>query len=175
MQWKGTWTGAVDPSRPSPPGQLIHCTVKAPCHPCRKRWPVLWWKVRVNLCSGLLVLGMSCDSCTLIPENQGPVFLCAGAHLMFLKLLSLPLCSLSKVQWGGGEYTGGLGALAYAQSCHLPTSASRFPVPLFLAPQALPTSLSLPLPTACCCLQARYGAGCEPGEGCVRHTVSMVS
>ena len=48
----------------------------------------------------------------IVPENQGPVFLCAGAHLMFLKLLSLPLCSLSKVQWGGGEYTGGLGALA---------------------------------------------------------------
>ena len=83
------------------------CTVEAPCHPCRKHWPALcgtWEWAR----SGLLVLGVSCHSCPLTPESQGPVFLCAVAHRMLFKLLSWTLCSLSNVQWGDGACAGGL-------------------------------------------------------------------
>lgn len=108
--------------------------------------------------------GMSCYSCTLIPKNQGPVFLCAVAHLVFLKLLSLPLCSVSKSPVRRWRVLGGLEPWLMLITCHLPTSASRLPVPLFLAPRALPTSLSLPLPTACYAFKPGMGLGVSLGR-----------
>ena len=171
---EGELNRCLDPSRPSPAGQP---------HPCAQ-WELLAIPV-VN--TGLLYVGRESElvwasgaGCELSqlsvdPWESGPcVSLCSRPPDA---LQAFVLDFVFSKQRPGRQWSvswGGAGALADAQSCHLPTSASPLPVPLFLVPQALPASLSLPLPTPCCCLQPLYGAGCERGR-VVPGTVSIVS
>ena len=147
MQWKGSWTGAVDPSRPSPPGQLIHCTVKAPCHPCRKRWPVYGgkWECTCALDFWCWVWAVTVVHC---PWESGPCVSLCRCSLDVLKafIFAFVFSKQSpvrrwRVHWGA--WSLGLGTV-------LPPPYLCFSVPCspFLGTSGS-ANLPIPAPTHC--------------------------